>query len=598
MQAYVDKIVLLGEVNPQAAFHLLAATANRKMDYQARVTPPRLLACDAFDDMIDTAAGQILTHADYDNPVTSDERATRSKGLRCLSIKSGGTGQIPLRIKACCAYLSALTAVLDGEPDIPGFREQVARDAATTYEKLRTLTGETDLALNSAIAKVLPTSARALAAPPNPSRCSLPKHSTLRKIQRVLVNECDRRSRRMWIDAFGPMNELTVDNTHIDMAHNITTLTRSKMADAFAADLFYKDFRVQPVEFIMNTRYHLNLPPLLGPGTQLGKDIGYEGLDADRAVCNMDQGLHTVLEATCGHATSCKMGTTARSALHGAINRVIASFGREAGGVATFEPATSAVLLDELTPDVCRTLFPKESGPGPKARSLDMARMVNSLSRMGTSKAARAELARKIGAYASSTPNDWKGLRVDVRLVFPEREMLVDASSAHPTPPSTSRSVFLWAKRVVEAENDAGGILANSEQSRVPSPAVRTRARDKHTKYNPLMELIRQQHKRKIRPPIPKFYTAVVSHTGELASDFICLIEAVVAEYAKMLRRTTRHDGISDKRLTASFRQRFRTGIMTASMSGFGQVIKAVTVGSGMVSLPSQQGLVVEPIGT
>ena len=570
-----DAIKKLATVNSQAAMMLTATALNSAMDYQARITPPEKmgLGIRAFDDVVDDTSNRCLSREGLELPDPLPSRAMRASAIRQLPCELGGCDQIPLSRKAPCAYLSASLAVIDAEPLHRENRKAVAQACEFSYELVRQLTGITDLSTNRDIAKVLPPTANDLANPPDHLRNRpLTKYSAMRKVQRVLVRASSRWARKQLIETYSSHSRVGEGQTMSDIAHTTLSLSRSQASRVFRGSLWFACNRVPTVDFVASCRYILNLPQLQRPGFQKGVDVGVEGEAASFCVCSKH--APATMDPTGGHTAACTTAFKARYDLHTSVNRVVGRFAKEAGGVLAYEPQTSKLLLDSLTAAQCRTLFPRYTSRAAVERAKTLSEMWQRWAQMPPG-VQQDTLASEAATYAASTPAKWKGLRIDLQVLFPDGEVWVDVGTVHSTRNSSIGQVFNWTKRLTAAENDAVGARAMSAMAREASPVVAEACKAKVDRYDRMRQIAVSQHAAGKRPFKPSFYAAIMSHAGEFSPDLILLVELFTKKFDNLCKSDPRHDGISRARRTGDYRCRFKDALIATGLTGFGRMLNA-----------------------
>jgi hypothetical protein len=576
LQHRLDTVIELAGVNPQAAIRVATNALNCGLDYFVRTTPPEYLieAIMLFDTSIQEAVIMCTLRADKTQPTIAANRIQRTCDLMSLPLDAGGLGLTPLALKAPAAFLAATLTAMREDPEIEKLREQAAAATSGSYKILLATLNESDLKPFPTITKVLPPSAAALALVPlTDSTRPILKHSALRKVQGVIVSTVQLRKLENFRDLWGPGGiPLGVGTSQHDRNHVALVSMRSQSSRAFQATLWYPRNRMTPDDFAYAIRYHLNLPQLIRGGDTLGADVALVGEEAGWAVCAVDHGSPNALSPTGSHCTWCKTGGAARYRLHTTMNCVCDDFAREAGGITTREPPTHGLLMGKYGAGQCRLMFPKVNSIESKGRQEVMRRMADMQAGMQEGPA-KVKHIQNMAAFAAATPGKWKGLRIDLRVLFPDCEVWVDVGSVHPTSNSTSRAVTIWAEKLAVAERAARGGRARNSMLKVPSPAVKVACVTKHNRYAPLVAIAANQHKKGVRPFAPRFVAAIISHTGEFAPELITMIELFTKQFAKHSRTLNLEDGVREARRTSDFRRRFKDALMVAVLGGFGRVL-------------------------
>ena len=344
----------------------------------------------------------------------------------------------------------------------------------------------------------------------------------------------------------------------------------------YRSNLWYERNRMLPADFITGTRYHLNLPQLMRPNDTMGheKAIDHPEL-SQQAVCDNDHGLPVTLDPTGAHATYCVTGAKARYGLHTALNSAVNAFAKEAGAITSVEPPTTGLLMNRYGAAQCRLMHPKKLTAASKERRQTMRTLTEQLGTMQPGDA-KTKLGQEIQAFAAKTPEAWGGLRIDLQVTFQSEEVWVDVGSVHPTPNSKITAVTNWTGRLSAAEAAIRGDRGRNSMMKEPSPTVKTACATKHKRYD---ELVRMAGKQKVdgqRPHAPRFYAAIVSHSGELAPEFIVMIEKFTRQFAKHVGTLNLEDGVRPAKRTSDYRSRFKDAIMCTVLKGFGRTLNAV----------------------
>ena len=581
LQPRMDAIVELSLHNPQAANSLLANALNCAMDYYVRTTPPNLLgqaACH-FEGMIMDTFSKIISSDDRRLPLLSDARSTRANELRKLPLIHGGFGHTSLLLKAPAAYIAAALTTMKADPKIYEMRATVAANLVPCYEYLLTALDVADFSDLPEIRKVIPASPAALirALPTDPAR-PITKTSAMRKVQGVLVEACGRVALRNFRFVYGSSCRIKEGTTQADLAHVQLMTSRSQLSRAYCASLFYQHNRLSRDEFINGARYHLNLPQLVRWGDGYGNLLGLDDTQElnDQGFCAVDHGTVALLDPTGQHACFCKSGKKAKYQMHSQLNLTFQRFAREAGGHTEREPGTSSILMNKIAPAHVRLMFSKTNNAQQRARQTIMTILSNNF--LGTNDGERRRrLAQQMQQLADQSPKEWKGLRIDLRVSFPDAEVWIDGSIRHPTAATQLPRVTAWTHKLLAAEADAlAGGGGRNLMDREASPMVSVACAQKHKTYGPLLETARRQHTNKDRPFAPVFVAGVISHAGEMAPELIGMVEFFTNQYAKHISTMGFEDGVPKARRTADYRCRFKDALMTTVLRGFGRTLGAV----------------------
>ena len=580
LQPRMDAVIRLSKVNPQAAVRLVGTALNAGMDYYIRTTKPELIAeaIMQFDNMIMHTLACCITPDDRRSPVISACRQLRANELRKLPLGCGGMGHTPLALKAPSAYIAAAVTVLRESDLIRKLYIEVAGNLTQSYKFLLASLGADDFKFFPEIRKLIPSSPEAISrSPPSDNARSIPKFSAMRKVQGALVAACAVRSMDTFRHVYGADSGEGDGTSQSDLNHVQLVTSRSQLSRAYCATLFDPANRIRGAWFVNGVRYHLNLPQLVRHTHRLAGQVGLGDSSAEQsdfAVCAMHhEGGCRLLDPTGAHHAACISGSKARYSAHNWLNRTVAKYAQEAGGVTQVEPSTSSLLMNRLSPEQCRLLHSKTNTPQQLARKNLMLRMSDQFMQM-VEGAPRRHLAEAMRRLSDETPQNWKGLRIDLRIMFKDAEIWLDVSSRHPTAASTTAAVTKWTRDLRAAETAAlGNRLRRSAMERMPSPAVRTACAEKHKLYGSLVATALRQKSRGQRPFSPLFVAGVVSHSGEMAPEFINMVEIFTNQFRKHCTTLNLEDGVSAARRTAEYRTRFKDALMTATLGSFGRTL-------------------------
>jgi hypothetical protein len=557
--------------------NLTISALNCGMDYYVRTTPPELIAqaIRMFDTMLADTLMRCITPADRDPPPTCNDRMERAIALARLPITAGGMGLTALSIKAPAAFLAATQAVLREEPklEIESNRILAANAARESYVFLMANLDTNDLKPFPAIRKVLPASAEAMMKAPNTDNAHpISKYSVMRKVQAAIIDACLQKQRIDFRDRYGANCPVTPGTSQHDKNHVALLTARSQLSRGYKASLWFTRNRILPANFINMTRYHLNLPQMLREHVTTGAERAMGGEAGGEALCEVEHPEPKTLDPTGAHATACKTGAKGRYRIHTLLANVVKDFGVEAGGTATMEPATRHLLMERFDKDLCRVLFPKTQTADGEKRKGQMEILVKQFSAKAQGPA-RDQIRRLMQELVDETPGNWKGLRIDIQILFPDEEIWVDVGSVHPTPESSQRTVTIWQEKLDREERKVRNTRKLNSMRKEGSPCVASACRTKHKRYQGMVDLALQQKANAHRMFAPLFVAGIVSHSGEFASELITMVERFTRQFLKLSKTMHLEDGVSDALRTSDYRCRFKDAMMTAVMKGWGDTL-------------------------
>jgi hypothetical protein len=469
-------------------------------------------------------------------------------------------------------------ATLSADEHIALLRNEAANSTIPAYEMLRKACDISDLNLIPDIAKIIPTSAQALAEVVDLglSQSGIsPKPKAVKKIQGILVDACAKAARLRFNIINNHDNTLISGRNTNDINHVTLATLRSQHSRIYVACLFHQENRISRESFVHDSRYFYNMTPLARPGRMLGSSFGHANEDASWQICSVDHGVTKTLDPCGNHACWCNSGSKGRYTLHELLNRVHIKFGRMAGANCHREPNSHDLLLNFATPDQVRTLFPKKVNAATKIRTAEVAEMMAAAMQLPHGDT-RDALALKAIHHAQQTPGGTTGLRVDACIDFDDQTFWVDGGSVHPTSTSTIPAVSKWSAKLLKATLAAGGVSALNAMLCEPSPNVRRACTTKHDRYRPMLAIADKQFLAGNRATNPTFVAAIISHTGEFAPELILYIEQITKQYARSITPTDLEDGVSKARRTSIFRCRYKDALMAALAEGWGRTLSDV----------------------
>ena len=355
-----------------------------------------------------------------------------------------------------------------------------------------------------------------------------------------------------------------------DVIHTRVMTNKSMLTRALMAPLTDEKNNIAASLFGPWLRFILNLPlpvPCNEAGTQ-----------------PTDSDVPTFTCQTCGRQCDhngdefcgCTNAAAPRAIMHIELAKVVQTFGEEALGETHYEPGTSEVLLNLLTPEDCRTRFPKAKKGEAGIHDDLLARLLKAI-RTTTSPEERKKLLQEVGHATNkhvAHMSDSKGLRIDVQIKLPRHELLIDVGTTHHTQKSMTTQMFAWATAIQASEKRARTHNILVPPNITPTPVVGTVVKNKVTKYSPLMRVLEAHHLLKKRSNMPKFYACIASHGGELSPHFHEVIELLAAQVKQRYKRERPMDGLTPAQAAASFRTRFKDRIATVVAKGFGRMAR------------------------
>ena len=136
--------------------------------------------------------------------------------------------------------------------------------------------------------------------------------------------------------------------------------------------------------------------------------------------------------------------------------------------------------------------------------------------------------------------------------------------------------LFLKDKLIQRREAYANGYQAAASTEN--TPAVARASIKKHVKYGLIERLINLQALVGAIPQHATFVPCVLSHRGEMGSEFIDVVEILCTNYKQLRRSRPFFDGLTPTKATTLFRSDLLLAIFSALARGWGTQL--LTVGS------------------
>jgi hypothetical protein len=240
------------------------------------------------------------------------------------------------------------------------------------------------------------------------------------------------------------------------------------------------------------------------------------------------------------------------------------------------------LLLNSLSTEQCRVLFPKRTTKAQDAMIADLLKMLEatkdnpSLEQRKQQNDAFVALEEMRAEKADVCV----GRRVDVQVTddtvkgLPV-ELLIDVTVIHPTCASKVAAELKSTEANVQARKKFAPKRRGQHPPRVGGNAVQTQHTLKHVTYAPLMAYALQQQADGTRPSAPVFLAGVCSTLGEFGPDMFTIQESLTKAYQrKLVQEGDRLDGYKPERLTAIFRSDFKASVHVAVAKGLVRMIR------------------------
>ncbi len=152
--------------------------------------------------------------------------------------------------------------------------------------------------------------------------------------------------------------------------------------------------------------------------------------------------------------------------------------------------------------------------------------------------------------------------------------MLIDVTCVHPIVASRIQEELKRTKERIASAAEAKEKGKRDPMRHRPGAAVEKAAREKHEKYEPLLNAMRKQVTNRHREAVPKFFGAAMTTHGEFGDDTIRLVEWITRAYGRRIsREADDEDGVSRTSKTALFRRQLRAALQAAVARGYARML-------------------------
>jgi hypothetical protein len=603
---------------PQAGLRLVTVMA-RAPTYLARVTPPHLLRphAERFDAALWRCLGWALSPEGVDDFECPDTRLRSVQLLVSMPFKAGGLGLGSL-FETCgpAFFASVIEATRDpmGPSILLGYDAVLRRIHAELLGYIEAAGG---FVPGSPLDALFPRSADSAVDPAFWS--SVTDSSLNTQLQKVLVRAV---SSAWQADFLAQVRDVVLsgvpseETTVADAVHRFLIVLKGQMSRIFTSDLYHKSNRVGAKEFRAYVRYYMNLPQLVRLHNGFVSEV--YGFTVDLCQC----GDHTnVLDPTANHvcSTSCKLPPAAAiNRLHRLIVLQLHAYAKVTGADSTVEPLMVDTLLGEYTPEEARMICPKKVSQEANAKALGVVRLqhalrsatgpqrlllqneLDGLVAAGVAAAAAgrriAQLKREIrGAsgvrlhrlqselseLCAGAKAVTKARRLDLGITARDLEtVMLDVKCVHPTCDSYLDGARAFVRKfILHAEIERDGGPRNLMRAQNSRPVVDGVQR-KLAAYAVLLEVVELQLQSGVRSHKNRFFAPVMSHSGELSSDFFSLLNWLYAKHLLVLSsEPPRRDGRSSRVVANAAAKLCRDGLAGTMAHNFGSTVACAGVG-------------------
>ena len=363
-----------------------------------------------------------------------------------------------------------------------------------------------------------------------------------------------------------------------DDVHALTVTNFPKFAQIIKSELSDHWQRIPALPFIAVMAHRLGLPgPRSSPLATLTK---VPGVSYAMESCRYhDNGPQKLMDHGGNHHAGCPSGNKARYSTHSRCISVLSHFARLAGYDTTREPSAASLIGNALSPEQIKMLFPKVPNRASKERAQKIQDALTQADAISDPIAKTQVVSDAINAILPDAElvKDGSAARADCSFSNGHGKKLVcDVTIIHTTCPDyvEKNHKFLMADLLNRRNALAEGyyMVDNNDNT----PAVVNAAIRKHVKYGLIERLINLQALVGAVPQHAKFVPCVISHRGELGSEFVDLLEVLATNYKQLRRLHPSADGLTPTQAATKFRCDLRHALFSALACGWGtQLISA-----------------------
>jgi len=307
------------------------------------------------------------------------------------------------------------------------------------------------------------------------------------------------------------------------------------------------------------------------------EESGMHHLGYEVGFCKLHEGSdYKLLDVNGNHAIACSSTYRSRSQTHSNFNHIIKAFCEEAELTVTLEPPTHTVLVDEYSSAECRNLFQRNPSAATREKAASLFDYMTQLQDPMIPEGRRLEVIAATEALIREIPIDATGLRVDVFACQPDghgTSFLLDASITHETKISTRPAMLKWARDLIQ-NNQLILLGEDGSFEHEPSPAVAKVIASKHNRYKLLSHIANVQKAAGKRPDNVAFTACVMSHAGEMAPEFISLVEKLSQRMRPIHSNPDCLSGLSPSQAAHDFRRRMMNALATGMAKGWGRQLR------------------------
>jgi hypothetical protein len=349
----------------------------------------------------------------------------------------------------------------------------------------------------------------------------------------------------------------TDDCGNTDAVHFLTLTTRSMSSRIFNVDLSQPFYRIEALRFIAVIAFLAGQAPKPTPLATFRP-----GFDYPMGTCFKDKQF---IDGFGNHRGSCVLGKSATGGLHKEMTGVFKYFAERAGLITKCPPNLQYIIGEDYSPTFLGSIFPKKPTPISKSNHKLLTSALKQIQEVKEPSKKLLFLKATLQNVQLLEPQDCAAVQPDLAAkTYSGKgvEQLIDTTLIHTSCASYAKDQRFFLTNLVKEQ------LMLFEEGSGPAvydlntPAVVTRAKAKHSKYDDIEHLANLQAAAKQRKRKVAIVPAVVSHRGELGSELHDLIEEWTACYRAQQRKVFDFSGKSLVQRTSDFRRDFKNSII------------------------------------
>jgi hypothetical protein len=545
-----------------------ALRSTKKLDFVFRVLPAEGhgVIINEFDARVTEARHAIWSPAGYFVPRSSKLRLFLADLLAQLPYSSGGLQQPTLAGRVAALHLSHLSnAVADDFILLHPARLEIMRaDFRRTVRSLSSLFGFPDILLATGIGpRLLQFLHPALHGSSSlPGFFTKPSRSGVTAVVSALATDMKRAHLAATVvsDAAGEGKTTLSDAVNV-----LSNIAKSQHGRVFNSPLSQKANHMDPLSFVIFSRFHFSLAPLL---VARGAQVDEHG--AELAVCTACHAKGVVMynDPHFDHVVGCVCGKSARHRAHSILGKAIKKFIIAPLGLdVELEPSTVALFNGQIEPVQLRSMLPKQPTAASRKRSVKLVLLFEDIVKAQTVEQRESSM-EAFKAELAVLPADPAMLRLDGIAMRDDGELIAwDQSTVHISAKSMVQRSAEWLSEQLKKQLLHPELLGETARKQ-NTPPVAERARQKAEKYQPLVHVYQLLGILGATAKIPTFKPLIVSHNGEFGSAVFEFIEWFSSTVARQAKEEFAFTGEPPKDAVRKFRNASLDTLATASAIG------------------------------